>query len=51
MEYFDVVDENGKPTGEIVERKEAHCTPHISCVDYAQKRRQTADIIAEKMRG
>ena len=24
MEYFDVVDENGKPTGEIVERKEAH---------------------------
>lgn len=24
MEYFDVVDENGMPTGEIVERKEAH---------------------------
>ena len=24
MEFFDIVDENGLPTGEVIERKEAH---------------------------
>ena len=39
MEYFDIVDENGNPTGEIVSRDEAHDkgirhrTAHVSGIN------------------
>lgn len=51
MEYFDVVDENGTPTGEIVERKEAHLkgvahrTSHVWIV---RKKAERLQILLQK---
>lgn len=51
MEYFDVVDNNGKPTGEIVERREAHIkgiahrTSHIWIV---RKKGNKIEILLQK---
>ena len=53
MEILDVVDETGAPTGETVERAEAHregCTaPHIPCLDCPQQERTDSAFAAEEM--
>ena len=51
MEYFDVVDQNGNPTGEIIERKEAHRRgiPHrTSRVWIARRRDGQVELLLQK---
>jgi isopentenyldiphosphate isomerase len=51
MEFFDVIDENGMPTGETVERAEAHrnAIPHrTSHVWIARRRGGTVQILLQK---
>ena len=51
MEYFDVVDQNGNPTGEIIERKEAHRRgiPHrTSHVWIARRRDGQVELLLQK---
>jgi isopentenyldiphosphate isomerase len=51
MEFFDVIDENGMPTGETVERAEAHrsAIPHrTSHVWIARRRGSTVQILLQK---
>lgn len=42
MEYFDIIDENGNPTGEVIERKLAHRTgaPHRTSHVWIVRRRE-----------
>jgi isopentenyldiphosphate isomerase len=51
MEFFDVIDENGMPTGETVERAEAHrgAIPHrTSHVWIARRKGGTVQILLQK---
>lgn len=51
MEYFDIVDENGMPTGQTIERKEAHRKgiPHrTSHVWIARRRSGQVQILLQK---
>ena len=51
MELFDVVDENGMPTGEIIERSEAHRLgkPHrTSHVWIVRKKGERVEILLQK---
>lgn len=51
MEYFDVVDENGEPTGEVIERKKAHKLgiPHRTAhVWIVRKKRGNIQILLQK---
>lgn len=51
MEYFDVIDENGMPTGQTVERNEAHrnAIPHrTSHVWLARRRDGAVQILLQK---
>ena len=51
MEYLDIVDENGNPTGEVAERKEAHAKglPHRTAhVWIARERHGAVQILLQK---
>lgn len=51
MEFFDIVDKNGMPTGEVVEREEAHLKgiPHrTSHVWIMRKRDNAVEILLQK---
>ena len=45
MEYLDIVDENGVPTGKIAEGTAA---PYLSCLDPAGTGRKSRGTAAEK---
>ena len=47
MEILDVVDETGAPTGETVERAEAH--REGTCLDCPQQERTDSAFITEEM--
>jgi hypothetical protein len=51
MEILDVVDETGAPTGETVERAEAHreAASHRTCLDCPQQERTDSAFAAEEM--
>lgn len=53
MEILDVVDETGAPTGETVERAEAHregcAASHRTCLDCPQQERTDSAFITEEM--
>jgi hypothetical protein len=52
MEILDVVDETGAPTGETVERTEAHrecAASYITCLDCPQQERTDSAFAAEEM--
>ena len=51
MEILDVVDETGAPTGETVERAEAHRegVRHRTCLDCPQQERSDSAFAAEEM--
>ena len=51
MEILDVVDETGAPTGETVERAEAHRegVRHRTCLDCPQQERTDSAFITEEM--
>ncbi len=52
MEYLDIVDENGVPTGKIAERTAAHkqgtAAPYLPCLDPAGTGRKSRGTAAEK---
>lgn len=50
-EYFDIVDENGNPTGEIIERKEAHrkgILHRTAHVWIARRRNDRVELLLQK---